>query len=124
MSHYSRHIRQWRPTEGKSPMGWMNVKIDKPKKMGFYTIEEIKEHKDDNWMLLGDKVYDLTKYLEYHPGGTKILQKFCGRDGTKAFARQHRWVNYTHLLEKCLIGFFNNPQDSDSGSETEKKIKK
>ncbi|KAJ6238272.1 cytochrome b5 reductase 4 family member [Anaeramoeba flamelloides] len=95
--------KNWRPTQGKNQMGWMSLEIP-PVQLKEYTLEEVKEHKKNNWMVLDNKVYDLTKYLEYHPGGIKIIEKFCGKDGTKAFNRNHRWVNFQYLLKKCQIG--------------------
>lgn len=42
---------------------------------------------------LGGQVYNLTPYLQYHPGGADILVKTAGRDGTALFNRYHPWVN-------------------------------
>ena len=47
----------------------------------------LKEHrtKDDAWSSFNGKVYNLTAYLPYHPGGEKELMRVAGRDGTKLF---------------------------------------
>lgn len=69
-------------------------------------MDEVKLHKteDDAWMVLRGKVYNITPYLKYHPGGIDILVKVAGKDGTGAFNKYHPWVNADALLEKCLIG--------------------
>lgn len=43
--------------------------------------------KDDFWCILHGKVYDLTDYLEYHPGGHDILLEFAGKDIAAAFGK-------------------------------------
>lgn len=50
------------------------------------------------------QVYNLTPYLQYHPGGAKILMSVAGKDGTAAFDKYHAWVNADFLLSKCLVG--------------------
>ncbi|PSS15168.1 hypothetical protein M430DRAFT_81658, partial [Amorphotheca resinae ATCC 22711] len=58
----------------------------------------------DAWTVLGGKVYNITPYLPYHPGGEPELMKAAGRDGTKLFGEVHPWVNWEGMLEGCLIG--------------------
>lgn len=58
----------------------------------------------DAWTVLGGKVYNITPYLPYHPGGEPELMKCAGRDGTKLFAEIHPWVNWEGMLAPCLIG--------------------
>jgi cytochrome b involved in lipid metabolism len=55
-------------------------------------------------MVLHGKVYNITPYLRFHPGGADILVKSAGRDGTALFNKYHPWVNAHALLEKCLLG--------------------
>lgn len=47
----------------------------------------LKEHRtrEDAWSSFSGKVYNLTAYLPYHPGGEKELLRVAGRDGTKLF---------------------------------------
>ncbi|CAG0884392.1 unnamed protein product, partial [Darwinula stevensoni] len=50
------------------------------------------------------RVYNVSRYLEYHPGGEEELMKGAGKDATDLFNQVHRWVNFESLLQKCLIG--------------------
>ena len=34
------------------------------------------------WIILDKKVYDVTDYLEEHPGGVGQIMKYAGKDGT------------------------------------------
>ncbi|KAK0056676.1 cytochrome b5 reductase 4-like isoform X1 [Biomphalaria pfeifferi] len=58
----------------------------------------------DMWMCLRGKVYNVTPYQDYHPGGIDELMKAAGRDGTALFDEIHNWVNVESMLEKCFIG--------------------
>lgn len=51
------------------------------------TPSMLKEHrtKDDAWSAINGKVYNITPYLPYHPGGEKELMRVAGRDGSKLF---------------------------------------
>ncbi|CAG5132607.1 unnamed protein product, partial [Candidula unifasciata] len=39
----------------------------------------------DLWMALRGKVYNMTPYMEYHPGGIDELMRAAGKDGTLLF---------------------------------------
>lgn len=45
---------------------------------------DVAKHKDrsDVWMTIHNKVYNITKYLEEHPGGEEVLMDRAGDDGT------------------------------------------
>mgnify|MGYP004701150193 CR=1 FL=1 len=60
---------------------------------------------DDCWMSLGGKIFNITSYLNYHPGGVDILLKHAGKDATAIFMKYHRWVNFERILDECFIGF-------------------
>eukprot|EP00967_Tisochrysis_lutea_P124981 scaffold209583_cov15-Tisochrysis_lutea.AAC.1 len=55
------------------------------------------------------QVYDITPYLNFHPGGRDILLKAAGKDGTSLFMKYHPWVNIGALMEKCLLGTLGEP---------------
>lgn len=56
------------------------------------------------WSSWQGKVYNITPYLDFHPGGRDELMKGAGRDGTKLFMEVHPWVNWENMLESCLVG--------------------
>ena len=45
---------------------------------------EIRKHntETDSWLVLEDKVYDVTRFKEKHPGGWKVLEDHSGQDCT------------------------------------------
>ncbi|KAL7420540.1 hypothetical protein Q5752_004491 [Cryptotrichosporon argae] len=70
------------------------------------TVDDLAEHDtpDDAWSAFNGRVYNMTEYMRFHPGGTKELMRVAGRDGTKLFMLTHSWVNIEHLLGPCLVG--------------------
>lgn len=54
------------------------------------TWEEVQRHntKKDCWLVVDDKVYDVSKFIPYHPGGS-ILARYAGNDATDAFYAFH-----------------------------------
>lgn len=49
-------------------------------------------------------MYNITPYLKFHPGGSDILVKVAGKDGTSLFMKYHAWVNIGALMGKCMVG--------------------
>lgn len=66
------------------------------------------------WSIWQGKVYNITPYLPFHPGGEAELMKAAGRDGTKLFMDVHPWVNWDNMLESCLVGVMV-PENYESG---------
>lgn len=70
------------------------------------TEEELSQHntQSDAWICIRGRVYNITPYLEYHPGGIPEIMRGVGKDGTDLFDETHKWVNAESMLEKCFIG--------------------
>ncbi|VDK72064.1 unnamed protein product [Onchocerca ochengi] len=84
---------------------------------------------DDCWILLGERVYDVTDYLVFHPGGVEQLLRAAGTDGTDLFNNTHAWVNYDTMLKTCFVGTFigdrhklSQPKTTDFVEETSSDI--
>ncbi|CAH0393431.1 unnamed protein product [Bemisia tabaci] len=68
--------------------------------------KELARHnkRNDAWLAIRGKVYNVTRYMEFHPGGEEELMRGVGIDATKLFNDVHAWVNYESLLQKCIVG--------------------
>ncbi|KAH8197488.1 hypothetical protein TruAng_008346 [Truncatella angustata] len=74
----------------------------------------------DAWTALGGRVYNMTAYLPFHPGGEPELMRCAGRDGTKLFGEIHPWVNYEGMLASSLIGMLvEEGEESGNGKMDE-----
>ncbi len=60
------------------------------KTAAFYTLEDVTKHAvpTDCWLVASAKVYDVTSFVDKHPGGEKILSG-CGKDMTEFFNTKH-----------------------------------
>jgi predicted heme/steroid binding protein len=56
-----------------------------------YTWEEVAEHNTEKslWVTVRGKVYDISSWVNNHPGGKEILLLAAGRDITYAFDSYH-----------------------------------
>lgn len=67
---------------------------------------------DQYWCVIHKKVYCISPYLKFHPGGKDAILDECEKAKNKkvdigfAFDMQHHWVNYKQILELCYIGDF------------------
>lgn len=72
-----------------------------------YTMDDVATHADASscWTSIRGIVYDLTSFIEKHPGGARNILQLCGTDGTKAFAGQHGGMeNPENTLTEYEIG--------------------
>jgi len=58
---------------------------------GTYTAAQIAAHDTAGscWSSINGNVYDLTSWINQHPGGEGAILSICGKDGTSAFEDQH-----------------------------------
>jgi len=97
---------------GHSPLDWARLKSSGQDLRGVDNLirikpSELKLHNkpDDAWSAFSGKVYNITPYLPFHPGGERELMRVAGRDGTKLFAATHAWINLDFMLDACMVGF-------------------
>lgn len=69
------------------------------------------------WTSWQGKVYNITPYLPFHPGGEPELMKAAGRDGTQLFMEVHPWVNWENMLGSCMVGVLVSENDGGSALE-------
>ncbi|KAL7412402.1 cytochrome b5-like heme/steroid binding domain-containing protein, partial [Mrakia frigida] len=100
---------------GHSPLDWARVKSSgryDGRNIDHFPIRVtpslLKEHNGRNgidaWSAYQGRVYNITPYMKFHPGGEKELMRSAGRDGTKLFMATHAWVNMDMMMDACLVG--------------------
>ncbi|KAF8447098.1 cytochrome b5-like heme/steroid binding domain-containing protein, partial [Kalaharituber pfeilii] len=52
-----------------------------------FAFSEVKAHnsKKDLWVVIDGKVYDVSRFVDEHPGGEEVLLDVAGQDATEAF---------------------------------------
>jgi len=94
--------------EKKQKIEIKKVEQETPKKSSF-SMSDVAKHNNENdcWIVIDGKVYDVTSYIESHPGG-KVMANFCGQNGSLAFAtkgknKPHSPAAY-EILKTLYIG--------------------
>ncbi len=56
-----------------------------------YTMAQVSTHSTGSscWTTLRGNVYDVTNWINRHPGGSDAILSLCGKDGASAFEDQH-----------------------------------
>ncbi|KAH1031453.1 hypothetical protein J1N35_043627 [Gossypium stocksii] len=71
-----------------------------------YTMQDASQHntKDDCWIVIDGKVYDVTSYLDEHPGGDDVVLESTGKDATDDFEDAGHSKSAKELLQSFCIG--------------------
>lgn len=71
----------------------------------FVSLEEVSRHntRDDCWVVISNKVYDVTSWLPRHPGGDMLILNVAGRDCTDEFKIFHLKPSFKQL-KPFLLG--------------------
>ncbi|OJJ01754.1 hypothetical protein ASPVEDRAFT_130196 [Aspergillus versicolor CBS 583.65] len=71
-----------------------------------FTRAEVAQHttEDSLWCIIDHRVYDLTDFLDAHPGGSVVLAQIAGKDATTDFYNLHRQDVLTKYRPQLCIG--------------------
>ena len=77
-----------------------------------YTLADIAQHNSqkDIWIVVKGKVYDVTPYVEEHPGGLAILRN-AGGDATEGFHGPQHPPRVFDIIDDFLIGKLSTQED-------------
>ncbi len=76
-----------------------------------FTMAEVEKHnsKESCWSVIRGKVYDLTDWINKHPGGADKILNICGKDGTEIFEKVHGGKEKPeNALKNFEIGVLSN----------------
>eukprot|EP01083_Nonionella_stella_P046367 124135_1 len=86
-------------------------------------LKEISKHKtkDDLWIILYDKVYDITAIVSQHPGGEKIVLKHVAKnqDLTEPFEKVQHSSKARYVVSEFVVGTVPNTElkSDDNGKK-------
>ncbi|XP_063847409.1 cytochrome b5-like isoform X2 [Scylla paramamosain] len=71
-----------------------------------FTLEEVAKHKtpDSCWFVIHDKVYDVSKFLDEHPGGEEVLLEQAGQNVTENFEDVGHSTDAREMMAEYCIG--------------------
>lgn len=93
------------------------------------TLEEVSWHDthQDCWVVINDRVYDVTPFLFEHPGGEDVLLEHGGRDASFAFSSSGHSAAAIRALDRYIVGIlpeseriFNAPSGNGGSSGNRK----
>ncbi|KAJ3113256.1 fatty acid alpha-hydroxylase [Phlyctochytrium bullatum] len=74
-----------------------------------YSAEEVASHRTarSTWIIVNNKVYDVTEFVNDHPGGADLVLQYAGQDATKIMkdhvSHEHSDAAYS-MLDDFYIG--------------------
>ena len=70
-----------------------------------FTMDEVSKHnkKNDAWLVINNKVYDVTNWIPHHPGGI-VIMKGIGKDATNLFNKIGHDLYAKNKLKEFEIG--------------------
>ncbi|KAL1591345.1 hypothetical protein SLS60_012089 [Paraconiothyrium brasiliense] len=113
---------------GHSPLDWANLQRSGTNLAGVPSLLRVTPAmlKENNgrkgkpaWSSYEGKVYNITPYLPFHPGGEGELRRAAGKDGRKLFMEVHPWVNWDNMLGECLVGIMVTEEQARPTSSLE-----
>eukprot|EP00241_Pyramimonas_parkeae_P010014 CAMPEP_0114242572 /NCGR_PEP_ID=MMETSP0058-20121206/10252_1 /TAXON_ID=36894 /ORGANISM="Pyramimonas parkeae, CCMP726" /LENGTH=129 /DNA_ID=CAMNT_0001355203 /DNA_START=42 /DNA_END=431 /DNA_ORIENTATION=- len=92
-----------------------HVLSNKPKQPKIFSKQEVSQHnsREDIWVILNNKVYDISSYVEEHPGGDAILNN-AGGDNTKEFHGPQHPARVFDMIDDFYIGDLDAPYQADA----------
>ncbi|CAI9762505.1 unnamed protein product [Fraxinus pennsylvanica] len=71
-----------------------------------YSFEEVSKHRSikDCWLVIEGKVYDVSPFMDDHPGGDEVLLSSSGKDATADFEDIGHSDSAKEMMDKYLIG--------------------
>merc|ERR1719446_809244 len=96
-------------------------KEKKEKSGGGLTMAEVEKHttKTDCWVVLNDRVLDVTSFLSQHPGGELAILTFAGKDATAEFDMIHPPDVIEKYAPDAVIGALGGAADEEDDDEDE-----
>jgi len=88
-----------------------------------FSKKEVAEHTDkkSTWIIINDNVYDVTKFLEEHPGGEEVLLEQAGKDATENFEDVGHSTDARTMMKEYLLGELIDEDKSHVGEKNATK---
>ncbi|KAI1617875.1 cytochrome b5-like heme/steroid binding domain-containing protein [Exophiala viscosa] len=81
-------------------------KVKSHKRLRDFSADEVVDHrrKEDLYLVIHGKVYDVTSFVDQHPGGQEVLVDQGGVDATEAFEEVGHSEDAREQLAELIVG--------------------
>lgn len=71
-----------------------------------FTLAEVAKHNTNKstWLNIHNTIYDVTEFLNEHPGGEEVLLEVAGKEATEMFEDVGHSTDARELMKKYKIG--------------------
>lgn len=91
--------------------------------------EEVAKHnsKDDCWVIIHGRAYDVTEFMPEHPGGPRIILKYAGKDATEEYEPIHppdtldKYLDKSKHLGEVDMGTVQQEEKAEDPDEQERQ---
>ncbi|XP_044519078.1 cytochrome b5 type B isoform X1 [Gracilinanus agilis] len=85
----------------------------------YYRLEEVakRNSEKETWLVIHGRVYDITRFLDEHPGGGEVLMEQAGRDATESFEDVGHSSDAKEMLKQYYVGEVHPSDRKAEGSE-------
>ncbi len=99
-------------------IGNINITINNTDKTSQLADEDVSTHNTatDCWLIIDNKVFDVTNYLRLHPGGKAIVVPYCGGEATAAFANRGGEGSHSQNAIEQLGGLYIGDYNMQEGT--------
>ncbi len=72
------------------------------------SLAEISKHNSvrNCWLLINNKVYNVTSFLSSHPGGIGTILPYCGKEASRAFATKDVGQPHSQAASNLLASYY------------------
>ncbi|XP_006860268.1 PREDICTED: cytochrome b5 type B-like [Chrysochloris asiatica] len=90
----------------------------------YYRLEEVAKRNSSKeiWLVIHGRVYDITRFLEEHPGGEEVLLEQAGADASESFEDVGHSSDAREMLKQYYVGDVHpcDLKTENSGKDTTK----
>jgi len=71
-----------------------------------YSLADVAKHNTNQsaWIIVHNNIYDLTGFLNEHPGGEEVLLEQAGRDASESFEDVGHSTDARELMKRYKVG--------------------
>lgn len=86
------------------------------------TAQEAAKHNSasDCWLIINNKVYDVSSYLSFHPGNPDTITPYCGKEATNAFDTKNQGKPHSQQAGNLLTQYYLGDLGQQANPQTPK----